>query len=60
MYQEIAKLIMYGDIDETTILYQLGEIFRDFESGKESKAVLTRRVYTQIKRLLNAGDRFWF
>ena len=60
MYQEIAKLIMYGDIDETTILYQLGEIFRDFESGKESKAVLTRRVYTQIKRLLTLATDFGF
>ena len=60
MYQEIAKLIMYGDIDETTILYQLGEIFRDCESGKESKAVLTRRVYTQIKRLLTLATDFGF
>ena len=60
MYQEIAKLIMYGDIDETTILYQLGEIFRDFESGKESKAGLTRRVYTQIKRLLTLATDFGF
>ena len=60
MYQEIAKLIMYGDIDETTILYQLGEIFRDLESGKESKAVLTRRVYTQIKRLLTLATDFGF
>lgn len=60
MYQEIAKLIMYGDIDETSILYQLGEIFRDFESGKESKAVLTRRVYTQIKRLLTLATDFGF
>ena len=60
MYQEIAKLIMYGDIDETSILYQLGEIFRDFESGKESKAGLTRRVYTQIKRLLTLATDFGF
>lgn len=60
MYQEIAKLIMYGDIDETSILYQLGEIFRDCESGKESKAVLTRRVYTQIKRLLTLATDFGF
>ena len=60
MYQEIAKLIMYGDLDETSILYQLGEIFRDFESGKESKAVLTRRVYTQIKRLLTLATDFGF
>ena len=26
MYRDIAKLIMYGDIDEDCILYQMGEI----------------------------------
>lgn len=60
MYREIAKLIMYGDIEESSILYQMGEIFRDFESKKESKAVLTRRVYTQIKRLLTLATDFGF
>ena len=30
MYRDIAKLIMYGDIDEDCILYQMGEIFRDY------------------------------
>ena len=60
MYREIAKLIMYGDIDEDCILYQMGEIFRDFEEGKQSNAVLTRRVYTQIKRLLTLATDFGF
>lgn len=60
MYREIAKLIMYGDIEESSILYHMGEIFRDFESKKESKAVLTRRVYTQIKRLLTLATDFGF
>ena len=52
MYRDIAKLIMYGDIDEDCILYQMGEIFREFEEGTQSNAVLIRKVYTQIKRLL--------
>ena len=34
--------------------------FGIFESGKESKAVLTRRVYTQIKRLLTLATDFGF
>ena len=49
MYRDIAKLIMYGDIDEDCILYQMGEIFREFEEGTQSNAVLIRKVYTQIK-----------
>ena len=60
MYKEIAKLIMYGDIEEDCILYQMGEIFRDFEKGESGKAVLTRRVYTQIKRLLTLATDFGF
>ena len=60
MYRDIAKLIMYGDIDEDCILYQMGEIFREFEEGTQSNAVLIRKVYTQIKRLLTVATDFGF
>ena len=60
MYRDIAKLIMYGDIDEDCILYQMGEIFRECEEGTQSNAVLIRKVYTQIKRLLTVATDFGF
>ena len=60
MYRDIAKLIMYGDIDKDCILYQMGEIFREFEEGTQSNAVLIRKVYTQIKRLLTVATDFGF
>ena len=60
MYRDIAKLIMYGDIDEDCILYQMGEIFREFEEGTQSNEVLIRKVYTQIKRLLTVATDFGF
>ena len=60
MYRDIAKLIMYGDIDEDCILYQMGEIFREFEEGTQINAVLIRKVYTQIKRLLTVATDFGF
>lgn len=60
MYRDIAKLIMYGDIAEDCILYQMGEIFREFEEGTQSNAVLIRKVYTQIKRLLTVATDFGF
>ena len=60
MYRDIAKLIMYGDIDEDCILYQMGVIFREFEEGTQSNAVLIRKVYTQIKRLLTVATDFGF
>lgn len=60
MYREIAKLILYGDIQEDTILYQMGEIFRKFESKEVSDAQLIREIYTQIKHLLNLATEFGF
>ena len=33
MYQEISQLLMYGDIDENEILYQMGQLFARFEKG---------------------------
>ena len=40
MYQEISKLIMYGNMDQDCILYKFADIFRRFEmqeisSGKK-------------------------
>ncbi len=60
MYREIAKLILYGDMPQDCLLYQLGEIFRDFEEGGVSPAILTRRIYTQIKHLLTLATDFGF
>ncbi|MGN1156731.1 MAG: ATP-binding protein [Agathobacter sp.] len=60
MYREIAKLILYGDIQEDTILYQMGEIFRKFETKEVSDAQLTREIYTQIKHLLNLATEYGF
>ena len=51
MYRDIAKLIMYGDIDEDCILYQMGEIFREFEEGTQSNAVLSM-IFLKLRNLL--------
>ena len=60
MYQEIAKLILYGDVQEDSILYQMGEIFRDFENRSSGRAEITRRIYTQMKRLLELATAYGF
>ena len=52
MYQEIAKLIIYGDLEEEGILYQMGQIFRNFENKDANNAELIKDSYKQIKRLL--------
>jgi len=60
MYQEIAKLIIYGDLKEESILYQMGEIFRKFENKDATKAELIKDCYRQIKKLLETSTAYGF
>lgn len=60
MYREIAKLIMYGDMDKDCILYQFGEIFRRFDEKTASKPELVKDIYTQLKRLLIVATDYGF
>lgn len=60
MYREIAKLIMYGDMDRACILYQFGEIFRRFDEKSSSKPELIKDIYTQLKRLLIVATDYGF
>lgn len=60
MYQEIAKLIIYGDLEEEGILYQMGQIFRNFENKDANNAELIKDSYKQIKRLLETATDYGF
>ena len=60
MYREISKLIMYGDMDENCILYQMGEISRRNYEKSCSKPTLIKDIYTQIKRLLIIATDYGF
>ena len=60
MYREIAKLIMYGDMDKDCILYQFGEIFRRFDNNQSAKPELIKDIYTQLKRLLIVATDYGF
>lgn len=60
MYREIAKLIMYGDMDKDCILYQFGEIFRRFGEKTSTKPALIKDIYTQLKRLLVVATDYGF
>lgn len=56
----ISKLLMYGDMPEDSILMQLGDIFRCFKENNRSHDMLTVRIYTQIKRILEVATDFGF
>ncbi|MCQ2548665.1 MAG: ATP-binding protein [Lachnospiraceae bacterium] len=60
MYREVAKLILYGETDQTTILNSLADIFRKWESKESSKAELIRAIYTQVKRILIVATDYGF
>lgn len=60
MYREIAKLILYGDMDKDCILYQFGEIFRCFDGKLSAKPELIQDIYTQLKRLLIVATDYGF
>jgi predicted AAA+ superfamily ATPase len=60
MYQEIAQLLMYGDLEQDGILYQLGELFGRFESGDYNRTELVRDINTQVKRILKVATDYGF
>ena len=52
MYRDTARLLMYSDLGENSILLRLSQILRDWEQGGFSQEDLVRRIYAEIKRLL--------
>ena len=60
MYQEISQLLMYGDLEKDSILYQLGELFGRYESGDYNKMELVRDLNTQVKHLLKVATDYGF
>ncbi len=60
MYRETAKLILYRDLGEDSILLKLSGIFEDFELKRASNAELTMRIYEQMKALLDLSTQYGF
>ncbi|MGN0335385.1 MAG: ATP-binding protein [Lachnospiraceae bacterium] len=60
MYREVAKLILYRDLGEDSILRKLSGIFEDFENGTAGSANLTTRIYEQMKALLDTATIYGF
>lgn len=53
MYREIAHLLLYSDLGEDSILVRLADILRDWERGGCDRDALVRRIYAEIKRILD-------
>lgn len=60
MDKEISKLIIYGNMDKDSILYQMGEIFRHYHEESKSVSDLIKDIYTQIRSLLIVATDYGF
>ncbi len=59
MYREVAKLIIYGN-HEDTILMRMSEIFKKFDRDEETPDKLISDIYEQIKRILEVATDYGF
>ena len=60
MYNIVSKLLIYGNMDEESILMQLSDIFRCMDEGSQTKDVLRTRVFKQVKRILEVATDYAF
>ncbi len=60
MYKDIARLVLYRDLNRDSILTKVGDIIEDFELEREEKPALVSRCYTEIKRILDISTSFGF
>lgn len=60
MYKEVANLILYGNLEDDSILSNLARIDKRFEQKEISDAQLSQEIYAQIKRLLIVSTEYGF
>ena len=53
MSKQLSELVMYGDLDQDGILYQLGEIFHRYDKGNYDRMETVRDINHQTKQLPN-------
>lgn len=60
MYKEISKLVIYRNLGEDSILFNLANIMEEFEGGLAKKEELVSKIYVQINRLLDLATMYGF
>lgn len=56
----VSNLLVYGQLPEDSILWQLADICEKLEKGTESRDTLRERVYGQVKNLLVVATDYAF
>ncbi len=60
MYKEISELILYADNTPDSILSNFSEIFKSFEEKNINNADIIKKIYAQVKRILEVATDFGF
>jgi hypothetical protein len=60
MEKIVAKLLIYGDLKEDSILLNLSKVYSDFHSENYNKEDLISRVYKEVKKILVLGTSCGF
>ena len=60
MYRETAKLILYSNLGEDSILANLAEIFKRFDSCHYRREELITDIYKEVKKLLDLATTYGF
>ena len=60
MDRETSRLLLFSNLGENAILDNLSEIFRDFREKASPTSLLIRRIYAEIKRLLDLATKYGF
>jgi hypothetical protein len=67
MYRLISKLVVYKNIGDDSLLFQLAEVIKEYDSYREAKEDtcfhkdnITSKIYTLINRLLEIATEYGF
>ena len=60
MYRETAKLILYRNLGEDSILVRLADIFKRFDSCHYRSEELITDIYCEVKKLLDLATTYGF
>ena len=60
MYRETSRLLLFSDPDGSSVLSALSDIFEDFHKKRADETALIRRIYAEVKRILDLGTTYGF
>lgn len=60
MYRQIAKLVIYRNLEKDSILFKLADICERFVEGEYHKESLVNEIYAEINKLLDISTKYGF